>query len=184
MSDTKDKSQQAGTPVSRRSFLKLSSSMAAGAATLGTGMAQAATKAPAAEVGRATLPYEPKVVAHRSSLKTNEPVAFNFPDKDSPCTLIKIGRSVPGGVGPDRDIVAYSTQCTHMGCQLAYDKSTATFRCGCHYSVFDAEMAGQMVCGQATEDLPKVTLEYDDKSGTVTAVAVQGLIYGRQANLL
>jgi arsenite oxidase small subunit len=71
-----------------------------------------------------------------------------------------------------------------MGCPVNYDTSTRTFRCGCHYSVFDAELAGQMVCGQATENLPQITLRYDDRSGSIAAVAVDGLIYGRQSNVL
>lgn len=41
-----------------------------------------------------------------------------------------------------------------------------------------------MVCGQATEYLPQIVLEYDAKGGGLTAVAVEGLIYGRQSNLL
>jgi arsenite oxidase small subunit len=50
--------------------------------------------------------------------------------------------------------------------------------------MFDAEKGVQMICGQATENLPRVRLEYDAKAGTVAAVAVEGLIYGRQANVL
>lgn len=41
-----------------------------------------------------------------------------------------------------------------------------------------------MVCGQATEDLPKITLEYDATTDSVTAVGVDGLLYGRQSNIL
>ena len=41
-----------------------------------------------------------------------------------------------------------------------------------------------MICGQATEDLPRIVLEYDAKDDRVTAVAIDGLIYGRQANVL
>ena len=168
--------------ISRRQFLKFTGGGVAGATALvgGVGSAQAAT----AEAGRTTLPYKPKVVAKASQLKDNRPVAFTFPDEASPCTLVKMGRPVPGGVGPDRDIVAYSTLCTHMGCPVAYDQPTRTFRCGCHFSVFDAELAGQMVCGQATENLPQVTLRYNEKTGALTAVAVEGLIYGRQSNVV
>ena len=50
--------------------------------------------------------------------------------------------------------------------------------------MFDAEMGGQMICGQATENLPRVRLDFDSKTGTVTATGVQGLIYGRQSNVL
>jgi arsenite oxidase small subunit len=168
--------------VSRRQFLKFTGGFATatGAAVGGIGAAQAAT----GDVGRTTLPYKPKVVAKAAQLEENVPLAFTFPDEASPCALVKTGRPVPGGVGPNRDIVAYSTLCTHMGCPVNYDGTTRTFRCGCHYSVFDAELAGQMVCGQATENLPQVSLRYDAKSGAVTAVAVDGLIYGRQSNVL
>ena len=41
-----------------------------------------------------------------------------------------------------------------------------------------------MVDGQATENLPRVILEVDPMDDTLYAVAVQGLIYGRQSNLL
>jgi len=167
--------------LSRRGFLKISSGVAASAAAMGVGNAQAATTA---DAGRTTLPYKPKTVTKARGLKTNSPLSFTFPDEQSPCTLVKVGREVPGGVGPERDIVAYSTLCTHMGCPVNYDQSTLTFRCGCHYSVFDAEMGGQMVCGQATENLPQITLKYHEKNDTVTAVSVNGLIYGRQSNLL
>jgi arsenite oxidase small subunit len=174
---------EGSAPMSRRVFLKLSGSGAAGAAAaVGAGFT-APAQAAQTEAGRTTLPYPRKQVATVASLKVNAPVAFTFPDASSPCTLVKMGRAVSGGVGPERDIVAYSTLCTHMGCPVSYDGSTRTFRCGCHYSVFDAELSGQMVCGQATESLPQVTLEVDAK-GAIVATAINGLIYGRQANVL
>ena len=95
-----------------------------------------------------------------------------------------MGTAVPGGVGPDKDIVAFSTLCTHMGCPVAYDAATKSFKCPCHFSMFDAEMSGQMICGQATENLPRVQLSYDAKTGSIMAVGIDGLIYGRQANIL
>ena len=174
----KDKDQ----PTSRRTFLKISGGVAAGVGTLGMGSVHAAD--PRAHPGNATLPYPQKIIAKVSALKENVPVSFTYPDGQSPCTLVKMGHPVHKGVGPQSDIVAYSSTCTHMGCPLVYDQPTRTFRCGCHYSVFDAELTGQMVCGQATENLPLVTLKYDDKSGAVSAVAIQGLIYGRQSNIL
>ena len=117
-------------------------------------------------------------------MQDNTPVNFAFPDASSPCVAIKMGRPVAGGVGPNRDIVAYSILCTHMGCPVSYDTKSRCFKCPCHFSTFDAELGGQMICGQATENLPQIVLDYDAKSGTVTAVAVEGLIYGRQSNLL
>ena len=37
--------------------------------------------------------------------------------------------------------------------------------------MFDAELGGQMICGQATENLPQIELDYNAKDGSVTAVA-------------
>jgi len=168
--------------VSRRMFFKTSTAAAAGAA--GATMAIPGTaEAAQVDAGRTTLPYPRKAITTTSKLKVNEPVAFTYPDNSSPCALIKMGRKVQGGIGPDGDIVAFSTLCTHMGCPVAYDGQARSFKCGCHYSQFDPELAGQMICGQATESLPQVTLLLG-RDGTIAATGVQGLIYGRQSNIL
>ena len=165
--------------VSRRMFFKTSSAVAAGVAVGVPGIAEAAQP----DMGRTTLPYPKKSVTKMSALKVNEPLMFTSPDASSPCAMLKMGRPVAGGAGPDGDIVAYSTLCTHMGCPVAYDAAAKSFKCPCHYSQFDPEMAGQMICGQATESLPQVTLSIA-ADGSVAAIGVEGLIYGRQANIL
>ena len=166
--------------VTRRQFLKASSAMAA---TAGVAAVPSTAEAAAAS-GAATLPYPSKVVIAAQALNVNAPHSFTYPDASSPCTLVKLGKRVPGGVGPDGDIVAYSTLCTHMGCPVTYNASERTFKCPCHFSMFDAELGGQMICGQATENLPQIELRYNAKDGSVSAVAVNGLIYGRQSNVL
>lgn len=166
--------------VSRRRFLKLTTAAAAGAGVTVVG----ANRAEANDPTRVTVPYVQKIIAHEEQLQENTPVAFSFPDTSSPCALIKLGSPVPGGVGPQGDIVAFSTLCTHMGCPVSYDIATRVFNCPCHFTIFDAEKRGQMVCGQATANLPAIVLEYHDREGTIRAVAVDGLIYGRQANRL
>jgi arsenite oxidase small subunit len=169
-----------GNPVSRREFLKFTGGVAAGAAALPTN----AEAAPATDAGSTVLPYKAKAVGKAGPLAVNQPVTFTFPDAASPCALVKMGSPVPGGVGPNQDIVAYSTLCTHMGCPVAYDPAQKVFKCPCHFSMFDAEKGGQMICGQATENLPRVVLKYNAKDDAVTAVAIDGLIYGRQSNIL
>lgn len=169
-----------GSEVSRRTFLKLSGAVAAvtGAGTVGT-----AEAAPPSQT-RTTLPYPAKVIGRTGKLKINQPQAFSYPDAASPCTLLKAGKPVPGGVGPESDIVAYSNLCTHMGCPVSYDAAERIFKCPCHFSMFDAELSGQMICGQATENLPQIELHYNAKEGSISAVGVNGLIYGRQSNLI
>ena len=168
--------------INRRNFLKLGTSAVATGTVAGVAP-RAATAAPMS-TSSTTLPYPTRPVGTVHQLSESKPMAFSYPDAASPCLAVKTGSKIPGGVGPDGDIVAYSTMCTHMGCPLAYDAPTKVFKCGCHFSMFDAEKEGQMICGQATEDLPRVTLEYDDKSGHIVAVGIDGLLYGRQANVL
>lgn len=172
--------------LNRRFFLKSGGTAAAavGSVVIPIHPAHAAPAAPARPVGASTLPYPLKAVGKAGAMPANQVVNFTYPDASSPCVAIRMGSAVPGGVGPNKDIVAYSTLCTHLGCPVTYENTTKTFKCGCHFSVFDPENNGQMVCGQATENLPMVRLNYDAKTDTVTAVGVEGLIYGRQANIL
>lgn len=165
--------------VSRRMFFKVSGATAAATTALG---APVAAEAAQVDAGRTTLPYPRKALGKMAALKVNEPMAFAYPDASSPCAMLKMGRKVAGGVGPDGDIVAYSTLCTHMGCPVNYDAQARSFKCPCHFSQFDPEIAGQMICGQATENLPQITLNVGS-DGSIVATGVQGLIYGRQANV-
>ena len=170
--------------LSRRDFFKKSGGLAAGAGLVTGAIPDSALAATAADAGNAVLPYPRKALGAAGPIAVGQGVAFTYPDESSPCTLLKMGKPVEAGVGPGRDIVAYSTLCTHMGCPVSYDAKSACFKCPCHFSTFDAEKGGQMVCGQTTENLPRIVLEYDGANGTVTAVAVSGLLYGRQSNIL
>ena len=172
--------------VDRRFFLKSGGTAAAAvsAVVIPIRDANAATPASAAGMGSTALPYPKKAVGIASKMPINQAVSFSYPDSSSPCYAIRMGSAVPGGVVPNGDIVAYSSLCTHMGCPVAYDAGTKTFKCGCHFSMFDAETNGQMVCGQATENLPRIKLDYDAKTDSVHASGVDGLIYGRQSNIL
>ena len=170
--------------LTRRQFFKISGGVAAGAGLATGALPNTALAAPAPDAGLTQLPYPRKALGTAASMKTGESVTFTYPDDSSPCTVVRMKGPVENGVGPGRDIVAYSTLCTHKGCPVAFDATSGCFKCPCHFSTFDAEKAGQMICGQATENLPRVVLDYDATAGTLTAVAIDGLIYGRQSNIL
>lgn len=102
------------TSIPRRVFLKVGGGVAASVAIGVPEFTQAAISPPVIE-GRVNLPYPMKAITNAQKLQVNIPVLFFYPDAASPCALIKMGAPVPGGVGPERDIVAYSTLCTHMG---------------------------------------------------------------------
>jgi arsenite oxidase small subunit len=172
------------TKLTRRIFLKYTGGGAAVGTLALSSSALAKEATHNSQLGSTTLPYPRQAIATLDELEINNPVSFSYPDGASPCVLIKKGKALSSGVGPDKDIVAYSTLCTHMGCPVLYDKAAETFKCPCHYSVFDPDKSGQMVTGQATENLPQIVLAYNDEEKSVYAIAVQGLIYGRQANII
>ena len=128
-----------------------------------------------------SLPYRRKKIANIREVKLHKPITFNYPDSSSPAILVKIGRPAVGGVGPNKDIVAFSALCTHQGCPINYSKGR--FICKCHYSMFDPAKNGQTYQGHAAEWLPQIRLRVD-RRGNIYAEAVEGLIWGRAINLL
>lgn len=168
--------------VSRRIFLK--------SATLSAAAGTVAAPAPSEAAGpkHATPPgataYPIVGLAKFEEMRTHTPVRFDYPDAASPCVAIKMATPAPGGVGPDNTVVAFSILCAHMGCPVAFDAVARTFKCPCHFSIFDPEKSGQMVCGQATANLPQIALCYDATTDIVSATGVSGLIYGRVANII
>lgn len=163
----------------RRKFL--GTSIGAGAATV---IAARHGDAEAARATNSIAAYPIIPIAKIGQLTKSAAKGFSYPDEHSPCMLVKLDSAVDGGVGPEKNIVAYSSMCTHMGCFVSYDGSTQTFQCPCHFSVFDPGNNGQMVCGQATESLPRIELSHDPKTGHIVATGIQGQLYGRVSNIL
>ncbi|HEY7607965.1 MAG TPA: arsenate reductase (azurin) small subunit [Alphaproteobacteria bacterium] len=164
--------------VGRRRFLTGAGVAVAGAAaaTICGGKAKAAPPA-------ARVEYPSTKLANLRDLKLNDPLTVAYPDKDAPGVLLKLGKRVPGGAGPDGDIVGFTTICPHKGFPLNYSKGDRTFNCPGHYSRFDCEAGGQQVWGQATQNLPQYMLRVD-AGGDIFAEGVDELLYGRLSNVL
>lgn len=166
------KKGKCGLAVDRRDFLKLSGTAAILAGTA-TGKVQAFAS---------SLPYKSVKVANIKDLKEDQPIFFNYPDESSPAALVKLGVEAIGGVGPQRDIVAFSALCTHQGCPLSYQKKR--FVCACHYSMFDPAKNGQTYQGHASQWLPQITLRLDPTTGDIYAEGIEGLVWGRPKNII
>jgi len=149
----------------RRGFLKAAAGMTAVAVAAPALLASQNSK------DGSFFGYEDKVIGSLSKLKSGAEMDFNYPDADSPCKAVMV----------DGKIKAYSLLCTHKGCPIMYNASKKSFRCPCHFSEFDAELDGQMIIGQATENIPEILVKV--KNGKVIAYGVNGLIYGRESNL-
>ena len=166
------------TEVGRRQFLRGGLLGAAALPSLALGSSQAK-----AAPGTARLDYPSSKLGNVKQLKLNSPVDVNYPDENAPGVLLKLGKAVEGGVGPDGDIVGFSTICPHKGFTLSYNADRRTMNCPGHYSVFDCEAGGQQTWGQATQNLPQYILRVDEK-GDIYAEGVDELLYGRLSNVL
>lgn len=174
MAEEDDTSPTVPCRVTRRDFIKIGSASAS--VTLAAGLVTDAVRAAPASA------YPVASVAEVAALKVDVPVSFTYPDENSPAILVRLKQAAAGGVGPNNSIVAYSILCTHKGCPVSYKPERALLICPCHWSSFDPAKAGQMVIGQGSQSLPQIALRV--QGATVQAVGIEGLIYGRHANLL
>ena len=165
--------------VGRRQFLRggATAAVSGAAAAVMPGRQAKATPAPA------RVNYPANRLANVNELQADQPFEITYPDPDSPGVLLKLGKPVEGGVGPESDIVGFSTICPHKGLPLSYRAEERTFNCPGHYSVFDAEKGGLQVWGMATQNLPQFNLHVDEK-GDIYATGVDELLYGRVSNVL
>ncbi len=141
---------------------------------------------PAMAVPGVVSTYPRKLIGNLSKLKVDKPVDFNYPDDKtySESILVKLGTEAGGGIGPDKDVVAFNYTCTHQGGPLqgtykAADKALGP--CPLHLTTFDLTRYGIFISGQAYESLPQVLLELEGDK--IYAVGMFGLIYGRFDNL-
>jgi len=169
--------------MSRRRFLLTSGAATATTTVLvtlypGTPHAQ--------QVPAVVASYPRKLIAKLSELTVDEPLDFTYPDDGSysESMIVKLGVEAGGGIGAQKDIVAYNYSCTHQGGDLSgtYKGDTKSLgACPLHLSTYDLTRHGILISGQAYQSLPQVLLELDGDD--IYAVGVFGLIYGRYDNL-
>ncbi len=128
--------------------------------------------------------YPEKKVASLSALRPRTPVEFTYPNDDVRNVLVMLGERAGGGVGPNQDIVAFNTVCTHMGGPVGAETYKSEHNvlgpCPLHYTTFDLTKHGMVVSGHATESLPQIAL--DLRGDDIYAVGVMGLMYGYSVN--
>ncbi len=173
--------------MNRREFMLFGSSAIVSASTISLTLLPGTSFA---KEQKAQVVGYPRIkIAKLSELQENKPIDFQYPDKKqgSQCTLVKMGVEAGGGIGDMKDVVAFSTLCTHqggplMGTYQATDEHRTLGPCPLHLSLYDLRRHGIIVSGQAYQSIPQVLLEVDGDD--VYAVGMMGLIFGRNKNLL
>lgn len=101
--------------MSRRKML-FSSGLATATVMVTVNAGPAAAKAPAM-----VATYPRKKIGKLSELKTDQPIGFEYPDNGAYAAsmLVKMGTEAGGGIGPQKDVVAFNYFCTHQGGDLS-----------------------------------------------------------------
>ena len=128
-------------------------------------------------------------------------IVFDYPLTNEPNLLLNLGSAAPNGVGPQKNLVAFSALCQHVGCgppSLSYYPAgacgsyyggRAIIHCVCHGSTYDPAQpapggGATLVTGPALVPLPQVLLEWETSSDHLYAVGVAGPpVYGHTSTL-
>jgi Rieske Fe-S protein len=97
------------------------------------------------------------LLANAANIPSNQSLALNDPTY-GPIILIHLDNG---------QIVAYSSICTHAGCQVQFDPAGRDIACPCHGAVFDPYNNAQVVAGPAPYPLQKIPIQYDASTGNI-----------------
>ena len=96
---------------------------------------------------------EPRpIVAPRRRAGRRAPTCSATPTDDDPAVLLRLG---------DRELVAFSQKCTHLGCVVYYEADEDRWHCPCHEGNFEAA-TGQVISGPPTRPLGRIDVEVRD----------------------
>jgi Rieske Fe-S protein len=95
---------------------------------------------------------EPRAITNLSSVEVGGTFLFRYPGDDDPAILLRLG---------DTDVVAFSQQCTHLGCVVYYRADEQRWHCPCHEGNFEAR-TGAVISGPPTRALGRIDVEIRD----------------------
>ena len=98
-----------------------------------------------------------KLLANVANIPSNQSLALNDPTY-GPIILIHLDNG---------QMVAYSSICTHAGCQVQFDPAGRDLACPCHGAVYDPYNNAQVVAGPAPYPLQKIPIQYDAATGNI-----------------
>ncbi len=170
------------TDAGKRTFIKVAAVASGILAAAGAGSIVRSLISPAGPPAAANFP---KVkVTNVTTLAVGSPLLFDYPLKETPNVLVKLGVKATDGVGPDGDIVAFSVICQHLGCIYAvlapgevppcpssYRATEPVGYCCCHGSIFDLANGAKVIGGPSPRPQPQVQLVVD-AAGDIYAVGM------------
>jgi arsenite oxidase small subunit len=187
--------------MKRRDFVQVCAASAVGAALPDS---QAASTLQARMYRKAKLVDDGGQPVRPGSLKAGATYVFDYPFASTPCFLLRLDKPTSthialktetgfdyvweGGVGPQKNIVAYSAICAH---KMTYPTKQVSFigyrdepspvagagkviTCCSDRSVYDPASGARVVSGPAPQPLATIILQHDAKADELFAVGTFG----------
>jgi Rieske Fe-S protein len=185
--------------MQRRSFV-----FACAASALASSLPATAADASPRLYARARLVDPAGRPLRAGALAANKNFIFHYPFTGTPCFLLNLGGPTkpaarlktadaqsyewPGGVGADRNIVAYSAICAHRLTyptreisfisyrekQSAASKFSHVIHCCSEHSQYDPAEGAKVLAGPAPQPLAAILLDYDPQSDNLVAKGTLG----------
>jgi Rieske Fe-S protein len=95
---------------------------------------------------------EPRPIVALAEVPVGETYLFRYPTGDDPAILLRLG---------ERELVAFSQKCTHLGCVVYFEADEDRWHCPCHEGNFEAA-TGHVISGPPTRPLGRIEVEARD----------------------
>lgn len=105
---------------------------------------------------------EPRAIVALRDVAIGGSHLFNYPSGNDPAILIRLG---------NREVVAFSQKCTHLGCVVYFEPDERRFHCPCHEGNFD-DRTGTVISGPPPRPLGRIDVE----------IREDGMIWARRSN--
>ena len=92
---------------------------------------------------------EPRAIVPLADVPIEGTHLFQYPGDDDPAILVRLG---------ERDVVAFSQKCTHLGCVIYFEEEQQRWHCPCHEGNF-ALRTGAVISGPPPRPLGKIDVE-------------------------
>jgi Rieske Fe-S protein len=95
---------------------------------------------------------KPRAIVPLAKVAVGDTYLFRYPSSDDPAILVRLA---------ERDVVAFSQKCTHLGCVVYFESDPGRWHCPCHEGNFDTR-TGAVISGPPTRPLGRIDLKIRD----------------------
>jgi Rieske Fe-S protein len=95
---------------------------------------------------------DPRAIVKLGEVAVGDTYLFEYPSDDDPAILLRIG---------DREVVAFSQKCTHLGCVVYFEADQDRWHCPCHEGNF-ATRTWAVIAGPPPRALGQIEVEIRD----------------------